>query len=72
MHWHIYGSTTPTNNDFMLWLVKGYITQEMRVEITWAKATTSIFKEKVQKKDVGRLKNGSIYLLDLNGGEAIT
>jgi hypothetical protein len=33
LHWQIYGSTTPTNNDFMLWLVRGYIAQEKGVKI---------------------------------------
>jgi hypothetical protein len=40
-HWHIYGVPTPTNNDFMIWLVKGYIAQEKGHEVSWAKTTTS-------------------------------
>jgi len=56
----------------MLWLVRGYIAQVKGVEINWAKVVASIAREKAQRKDVGKLKNGSIDLLILSGGEAIT
>ncbi len=72
LRWQIYGSTTPTNNDFMLWLVRGYIAQVKGVEINWAKVVASTAREKAQRKDVGKLKNGSIDLLILSGGEATT
>lgn len=39
-----------TNNKFYLWFVKGYIAHEKGIKINWAKITTSIIKEKVQKK----------------------
>jgi hypothetical protein len=41
-HWQIYGVPTPTNNDFMLWLMKGYIAQNKGHEVNWAKTTTLI------------------------------
>jgi hypothetical protein len=56
----------------MLWLVRGYIAQVKGIEINWAKIVPSIAKKKAQRKDVGKLKNGSIYLLILSGGEATT
>jgi hypothetical protein len=55
-NWQIYGSTTPTDNDFMLWLVKGYIAQENGVKINWVKATAFIAKEKVRRRMWGSLK----------------
>lgn len=39
-HWQIYGVPISTNNDFMLWLVKGYIAQEKGHKANWAKAIT--------------------------------
>jgi hypothetical protein len=47
LHWQIYGVPTLNNNDFMLWLMKGYITQEKCYEINWAKTIASTINEKV-------------------------
>jgi len=68
LHWRIYNVPTLTNNDFMLWLVKGYITQEKGHKVNWAKTTTSTSK-KAQRRKVGRLKNGSLELSNLSAGE---
>jgi hypothetical protein len=54
------------NNDFMLWLVKGYIVEMKGHDVNSAKATTSTTKEKAQRFNVGRLKNESMELLDLS------
>lgn len=56
----------------MLWLVRGYITQEKGVKINWAKAVVSTIGEKARKRNVGKLKNGNIDLSNLSGGEATT
>jgi len=64
--------TTPPNNDLMLWLVRGYITQEKGVKINWAKVVVSTTREKARRRNVGRLKNGNIDLSNLSGGEATT
>jgi hypothetical protein len=34
----IYGTTKPSNNEFMSWVVKSYITKVKGFEINWAKA----------------------------------
>ncbi len=36
----------------MLWLMKGYITQEKGYEINWAKAIALTTKKNVQKKEM--------------------
>jgi hypothetical protein len=51
-------------------LVKGYIAHEKGHEINWAKATTSIARKKARRRNVGRLKNGSMELSDLNATKA--
>jgi hypothetical protein len=56
----------------MLWLVRGYITQEKGVKINWAKVVASTTREKAQRRNVGRLKSGNIDLSNLSGGEATT
>ncbi len=52
LHWQIYGVHTLNNNDFMLWLMKGYITQEKGYEINWVKTIALTTKEKVQRKEM--------------------
>ncbi len=42
LHYQIYGITMPTNNDFALWLVKGYIAHEKGHEINWVKVAPLI------------------------------
>ncbi len=46
--------------------------QEKGVKTNCEKAMTFITRKKVRRKDVGRLKNGSIDLSYVNGGKAIT
>jgi hypothetical protein len=38
-HWQIYGLAIITNNEFMMWLVKGYITKLKGHPLNWAIAT---------------------------------
>jgi hypothetical protein len=72
LHWQIYGVATPTNNDFTLWLVKGYIAHEKGHEINWAKATTLTTRKKAWRRNVGKNKNGIMELLDLNATKTST
>lgn len=48
--------------------MKRYIAQKKGHEVNWAKTTTSIAQEKAQRKEVGKLKSGSLELSDLNAG----
>ncbi len=43
-----------------------HLMQEKGYEINWVKAIASTTKEKVRRKKVGRLKNGSLEVLDFN------
>jgi len=45
----VYGIDQVTNNEFMIWFVKGYIAQEKGEKVNRAKATTSTSRE-----DAGR------------------
>ncbi len=45
---------------------KIYIAQEKGYEINWTKVRTSTTKEKVHKINVGKLKNGSMDLINWN------
>ncbi len=49
------------NDDFMLWLMKGYITQEKGYEINWAKVIALTTKKKCSEE-----RNGSLEVLDLS------
>jgi hypothetical protein len=53
-------------------LVKGDIAHEKGHEINWAKATTLIATEKVQRRNVVRIKSGSMELLDLSAAKTST
>jgi len=66
LYWKIYGLIIITNNEFMLWLVKGYIAQLKGNLMKWAIATITIAKEKAHKQQVNGLKSGSINLSDFN------
>jgi hypothetical protein len=37
----IYGKIKVTNNEFMTWLVKGYIAEHMGYQVDWASAAAS-------------------------------
>jgi hypothetical protein len=54
------------NEDFTFWLVKIYIAHEKGHEINWAKVVASTTREKVWRRNVGKIKNGRMELLDLN------
>jgi hypothetical protein len=45
IYWQIFGSADVTNNEFRIWLVKGYITQEMGEVVDWAAAAAATAKE---------------------------
>ncbi len=59
-HWQIYGLAVITNNEFMMWLVKGYITELKGHFVNWALIVPSTIKEKARKQEVKGLKSGSI------------
>jgi hypothetical protein len=59
-HWQIYGLAVITNNEFMMWLVKGYITKLKGHFVNWALIVPSTIKEKACKQEVKGLKSGSI------------
>jgi hypothetical protein len=44
----LYGTSTITNNEFMSWMVKGYIAQCKSIDINWVKAAPLIPKEKAR------------------------
>jgi hypothetical protein len=37
----IYGKTEVTNNEFMAWVVKGYIAEQMGLKVNWASTALS-------------------------------
>jgi len=41
-----YGTTKPSNNELMSWVVKGYIVEVKGFEINWAKAIVCITRKK--------------------------
>ncbi len=50
LYWQLYGTNQVTNNEFMIWFVKSYITQEKGEKVNWDRAATLI----VQKKSLYR------------------
>jgi hypothetical protein len=53
--------------------VRGYITHEKGEAINWAEPTTSIAREKAQRKEVRILKNGgSMKFFDLSGTKEVS
>jgi len=52
-----------TNNEFYLWLIKGYIAQEKGIELNWVKVATSTAREKFKRKEITRweLAHGSPF-----------
>ncbi len=71
LHWQIYGSIVITNNEFMMWLVKGYITKLKGHLKNWAIATTSTTRAKAHRQEVKELKSRSIDIFDFNCGELV-
>jgi hypothetical protein len=70
-HWQIYGLVVITNNEFMMWLVKGYITELKGHLMNWAIVVASTTREKVHRQEVKGLKNRSIDIFDFNYGELV-
>jgi len=71
LHWQMYGSTAITNNEFMMWLVKGYITELKGHLENWAIAIASTTREKARRQEVKGLKSRSIDIFDFNRGELV-
>ncbi|CAK9228375.1 unnamed protein product [Sphagnum troendelagicum] len=67
----MYGSTAITNNEFMMWLVKGYITELKGHLENWAIAIASTTREKAHRQEVKGLKSRSIDIFDFNYGELV-
>lgn len=69
-----------TNNEFMSWVVKGYIAKAKGWPINWAKATAYIAREKAWRESIEKMQHafGKLQflkpngVLKLNGGEALT
>jgi hypothetical protein len=58
----IYGTTKPSNNELMSWVVKGYIAKVKGYiakvkgfEINWAKTTTCIMREKTHRETTEKM-----------------
>jgi hypothetical protein len=50
------------NNEFMIWFLKGYITQKKGEKVNWAKVVASTNWEKARRKEIKLIKSGSTYL----------
>ncbi len=62
----IYGSSNVTNDEFMSWVVKGYIAEVKGFDITWVKVATSTTKEKAHRVVVEKTRsNKSLDVLSL-------
>jgi hypothetical protein len=48
LHWQIHGWTVITNNEFMMWLMKGYITK-LKGDLLIALATASTTRKKADR-----------------------
>jgi len=40
-YWKVYGAEQIMNNEFMIWFLKGYITQKKGEKVNWAKVVAS-------------------------------
>jgi hypothetical protein len=52
-----YGTTKPSNNELMFWVVKGYIAKVKGFEINWAKAITCTTRKKTCKETLEKMMN---------------
>jgi hypothetical protein len=62
--WQIYGTSSITNNAFVIWVVRRFIAQEKGIEINWTTIAAWTAKEKCYRMEVLALRFQSI---DLNG-----
>jgi hypothetical protein len=44
----VYGSSIVTNNEFMKWFVKGFITEAKGISINWATTSITTTKKKIK------------------------
>ncbi len=51
----IYGTTKPSNNELMSWVVKGYITEVKGFEINWAEVASCITREKACRETTKKM-----------------
>ncbi len=70
-HWQIYGLAVITNNEFMMWLVKGYITKLKGHFVNWALVVASTPREKAHRQEVKGLKSGSIDIFHFSDEELV-
>ncbi len=45
-----------TNNELIMWFVKGYVAQEKGIDINWAKVITFTAKEKLRREEIVKWK----------------
>jgi hypothetical protein len=70
LYWKINGTSHITNNELMVWFVKGWITKRNGHPINWAKAVATTTKEKVQHLGIGTMNKPKMEKLstDVNEG----
>ncbi len=51
----IYGTTKPSKNELMSWVVKGYVTEMKGFEINWAKVVSCIMREKTCRETTKKM-----------------
>jgi hypothetical protein len=71
LHWQIYGLAIITNNEFMMWLVKGYIAKLRGHLVNWALIIASMPREQARRQEVKGLKSGSINIIDFSYKELV-
>ncbi len=69
LYWKVYGIDQMTNNKFMIWFLKGYITQKKGEKVNWARVATSTTQEKAHREEAKLIKNGSIDFFGKGGKE---
>jgi hypothetical protein len=66
----IYGSSNVMNNEFMSWVMKGYVQEVKGFDIKWARMAALIAKEKACRVAAKKMRsNKSSYVSKLSGGE---
>ncbi len=62
-----YGTTKPSNNELMFWVVKGYITEVKGFKINWAKVVACIVREKARNETMEKMMK--LQASKVNGSE---
>jgi len=63
----ICGTTKPSNNELMFWVVKGYITEVKGFKINWAKVVACIVREKARNETMEKMMK--LQASKVNGSE---